>query len=140
MDIKTVLGQVELFQCFDEQTLQAIASGCRLVSLADGQEFIVQGSAGDSVWVIAEGEAEVVIEKSGKKVSVATLAAGELLGEMSVMTGEVARAGVRAKGTSCRAVKVPGDVFVKHVKGNIKSMSKITRTMVKRYSNLTGNK
>ncbi len=63
------------------------------------QEIIVkQGEAGNCMYVIQEGQVEVVREGNGEELVLATLEEGEFFGEMAIFEREVRSATVRAKG------------------------------------------
>ncbi len=62
-----------------------------------GQRLIRQGDPGDRVYIIQKGACDVLVEKDGALHAVATLKAGELVGEMAVITGEPRNAHVDAK-------------------------------------------
>ena len=52
------------------------------------ERIITQGSEGDSLYIIRKGSCIVNIEKSGVLHPVARLKAGDIVGEMAVLTGE----------------------------------------------------
>jgi CRP-like cAMP-binding protein len=61
------------------------------------ERFAIQGTAGTSLFVVADGEVEVVLRRAeGPDLKVATLGRGEVVGEMSLLTGEPRSATVRA--------------------------------------------
>jgi CRP-like cAMP-binding protein len=66
----------------------------------DGAIVVQQGEAGNCMFVIQEGEAEVVQECDGKQVVIATLGAGDFFGEMALFHSEERAATVRSKGRS----------------------------------------
>jgi eukaryotic-like serine/threonine-protein kinase len=53
-----------------------------------GERIITQGSEGDSLYIIRKGSCVVNIEKGGVLHPVARLKAGDIVGEMAVLTGE----------------------------------------------------
>jgi CRP-like cAMP-binding protein len=63
-----------------------------------GETIVRQDDTGDSMYVIQEGQAEVVVEKGGKEVRLRTLGKGEFFGEMAVFEREARSATVRAVG------------------------------------------
>ncbi len=50
-----------------------------------GQHLFLQGDDGDSAFIIESGTVEVYITKADKKLIIATLVAGDLLGEMAII-------------------------------------------------------
>jgi CRP-like cAMP-binding protein len=57
----------------------------------------VQGQPGGSLFVVADGDVEVLVRRAdGEDVTVDTMAKGAVVGEMSLLTGERRSATVRA--------------------------------------------
>jgi CRP-like cAMP-binding protein len=64
----------------------------------DGEIIIRQGEIGDCMYVIQEGEVEILLEEGENQVHVATRKEGEFFGEMALFDRDVRSATVRAKG------------------------------------------
>lgn len=64
----------------------------------DREVIVRQGEAGDCMFVIQEGEVEVLREESGKELVLAVLKEGDFFGEMAIFERQVRSATVRAKG------------------------------------------
>ncbi|MCP3958748.1 MAG: mechanosensitive ion channel [bacterium] len=94
----TLLHKVGLFDSLTSEQLDFLESRMTQRNFAPGEEVVVQGSAGDSMFVIAEGLLDVFVffEDEGKEVRVAQIQAGSFLGEISLLTGEPRTATVRA--------------------------------------------
>ena len=65
---------------------------------ADGQAIVRQGDTGDCMYVVQEGEVEVLREDNGEHITLAVLQAGDFFGEMALFDHDVRSATVRAKG------------------------------------------
>lgn len=65
--------------------------------LKAGERFICQGDEGDSFYIIQDGSCVVNLEKDGVIHPVARLRAGDIVGEMAVLTGERRSAHVDAE-------------------------------------------
>jgi len=64
----------------------------------DGEIIIRQGDAGQCMYEIQNGKVEVLQERKGKEVSLATLKKGDFFGEMAIFEKEIRSATIRALG------------------------------------------
>ena len=99
------LASAALFQALPAQALEVLARGAHAVEVSAGERIVRQGAAGRSCFVVDEGRVTVSVEDAGATRTVATLAAGDLFGEMSLLTGQDRSASVRAL-TDARLVEV----------------------------------
>jgi len=97
-----LLERVRLFDGLEGAERARIAAAMRPVELAAGATLFRQDAVGDTLYIVAEGAVDVLVRGGGAAdaARVATLGAGEFLGEMSLLTGEPRRATVRAA-TGC---------------------------------------
>jgi len=65
---------------------------------ADGDVIVRQGDEGTCMYVMQDGEVEVVREQDGQEIVLAVLGVGECFGEMAVFEREVRSATVRVRG------------------------------------------
>jgi CRP-like cAMP-binding protein len=65
----------------------------------DGEIIIRQGDIGDCMYVIQEGQVEVIVEQGDREVQLAVRGKGELFREMAIFEKERRLATVRAVGT-----------------------------------------
>jgi len=65
---------------------------------ADGECVVHQGEQGSCMYVVQQGELEVIEEAGGKEVRLGTLGAGDIFGEMALFEMETRSATVRAVG------------------------------------------
>ncbi len=67
-----------------------------------GEILAVEGERGNIAYLIEEGEVEVLIQKADQLVSISTIGAGRLTGEVAMVTSETRTASLIAKrATSC---------------------------------------
>jgi CRP-like cAMP-binding protein len=66
-------------------------------SVRAGERLITQGDPGDRFFVIQRGSCRVILEKGGEQILVTRLKAGDVVGEMAVLTGEPRNAQVDAE-------------------------------------------
>lgn len=86
------LAQVRLLQSLPPEDVVPLVHAARVVRLKPGEELFREGDAGSSLYLIDEGELEVV--RGGTRVAV--LAPGETVGEMAVVTGAARTATITA--------------------------------------------
>jgi CRP-like cAMP-binding protein len=65
--------------------------------LRPGERFVTQGDDGDSIFIIQSGTCVVLVEKDDDNHRIATRREGDIIGEMSLLTGEPRSAHVDAK-------------------------------------------
>lgn len=83
------LQGVSLFSGFPEDELEFIATHMSVHKLDRQAVVVKQGEDGDSMFILAEGLLEVLINQpGGTQVKVADLAPGTFFGEKSLLTGE----------------------------------------------------
>jgi CRP-like cAMP-binding protein len=98
MEKLAVLSGSPLFEMLSNQELEYVADLSRPRRFGAGQVVIEEGELGDSVYVIATGEVEVLRKDSaGADKVIATLGSREFFGEMSLIDKEYRSATVRAK-------------------------------------------
>jgi small-conductance mechanosensitive channel len=97
-EIRSALHHATLFaNVLDEAQSQELASLCRVVDFPRGTNLMQQGDAGASMFIILEGAARVsVLGQNNDPREVAVLATGDVVGEMSLMTGAPRNATVTA--------------------------------------------
>ncbi len=80
----------------------------------DGEIIIRQGEMGDCMYVVQEGQVEVVVNQSGEEVRLALLGAGEMFGEMALLAHDLRIATVRALGPA-RVLTVDRKNFMRRI-------------------------
>lgn len=106
MDTRAILGDVPLFaDALNAQQLDALASGARVIAYGAGATIIRGNDLGSTMYVVASGDVAVSLDDAAGKRPVATLTAGQIFGEVSLLTGLSRLATVTAE-TDVQVVEV----------------------------------
>jgi eukaryotic-like serine/threonine-protein kinase len=98
------------FETISQVGVSLLLNSFQRVKVKAGERFICQGEAGDCLYLIQKGSCNVFYEKEGNQFQIAKLRAGDVVGEMSVLTGEPRAANVEAQ-THMVLWRVASDVF-----------------------------
>jgi uncharacterized protein YhbP (UPF0306 family) len=79
------------------QDADNIAVALQTLEVPAGETIVRQGTPADKLFIIVDGEAEVIREDGGHETSVTSLRAGELFGEVAIMRDQPRSASVRAR-------------------------------------------
>lgn len=102
----------------------------------DGELVVQRGDTGDSMYVIQEGQVEVLVEKDGKKVRLRVLGEGEFFGEMAIFEREARSATVRVLGKA-RLLTVDRKNLLRRIHEDPSLAFRIVETMSRRVRDLT---
>ena len=92
-------GDISRFATFDglpDEVLRLLRNCCRSVSFADGEFLLREGEPGDSLIAVQTGVVEILCGQGGAQHLLATIGAGHVIGEMSLLTNEPRAASARA--------------------------------------------
>ena len=105
-----VLRRIPLFQMLSDHILVQISRYAQEARFETGDEILREGIPSPGLFVIVEGEARVTCSgtDSGTPVMLNDVGYGDVLGEMSLMTGQVCAATVRAT-TTLRALQLSAE-------------------------------
>lgn len=96
----TFLRQVELFRTLTEDELRLVAERLKYTPFVRGDVITQQGAVAHWLYIVTEGEAEVVLEAAGARRPLGVIDAAQgpgFFGEMGLMTGEPRTATVIAR-------------------------------------------
>lgn len=107
IDARNVLARIRLFgETLTPRQLDHLAAQCGPVFFPAGTFLISEGDFGDSMFALVSGEAGVTLhDDRGEEHGVASVKPGEIVGEMSILTGMRRRATVIAK-TDVTAIEI----------------------------------
>lgn len=98
-----------------------------------GEYILRAGTAGDCAFVIADGE--VAVKHPGNEEIIDTMGAGEVFGELALLTDQVRSVDIVAK-TDVRAMILEKSTFVEHLMAQPEIALKLLQSMGHRMKNL----
>ena len=98
-DAGTILKKIPLFaDVLDERQIERLGSKCHFADFIPGTMLMAEGDFGMSMFAIVEGTVSVSLsDKRGAPHGVAKLKPGDIVGEMSLLTGARRNANVVAE-------------------------------------------
>ena len=101
----------------------------------DGEIIIQQGDEGNCMYVIQEGQVEVILENEGQEIKVGVRDKGEFIGEMAIFDRDVRSATIRSLGQS-RILTVDKKNFMRRVHEDPSLAFRLVEIMSKRIREL----
>jgi CRP/FNR family transcriptional regulator, cyclic AMP receptor protein len=92
-----LLRRVPMFAEIEPAKLKLLAFMSERVAFDPGKQLMRQGDPADAAYLIIDGEAEVIVQTASGPVTVATLGANEIVGEMGILCNAPRNATVCAK-------------------------------------------
>ncbi len=102
----------------------------------DGEVIIREGEVGTCMFVIQEGQVEVLQERSGQQIRLAVREPGDFFGEMAIFERDVRSATVRALG-EVRVLTVDDQTFLRRVHEDPSIAYRLVKTMSHRIRDLS---
>jgi CRP-like cAMP-binding protein len=98
-DRLALLRNVEFLAPLDDATLDELVLQAGVARYSAGERIVGELEAGADVFILTEGQAEVIVEpRGGARRVLATVSPGSAFGEMASLTGELRSASVIATG------------------------------------------
>jgi CRP-like cAMP-binding protein len=134
-DTVALFRTIPIFATMDVRSLKVLAYASSHLAVEPGDALCYQGEAADSVYIIVDGQAEVVVGRQGKDVRVATVGRYEVVGEIAVLLNQRRTATVRAI-TPGRVLKIDAETFISAVTGHPDAALSVMRTLCRRIVSL----
>ena len=103
---------------------------------ADGEVVARQGDVGDCMFMIQDGEVEIVLEEHGTEVVLRTAGRNELLGEMAIFDRAPRSATIRARGRA-RILTLDKRNFLRRINEDPSLAFRMIETMSRRVRELS---
>ena len=113
----------------------AFATNLMGLMFRDGHAIVRQGELGDCMYVIQEGQVEVIYRKGDKEFCLGVLGPGEFFGEMALIDQEVRPATVRALG-AVMVLRVEKRAFLQRVHEDASFAFRIIKKMARQIREL----
>ena len=120
-DYSGILHRTDVFYDLSETQLQMVASICTEIAYKKGDIIVEENSTGDELYVIAQGEVEVLVDPSlvqvqqdepSEAVSIATLRSGQTFGEVALVDQGLRTASARCASRTARLLIVPREKLI----------------------------
>jgi CRP-like cAMP-binding protein len=102
----------------------------------DGEIVFSQGDVGDCLYVVQEGQLEIIVDRGGSPTVVRVAGKDELIGEMAIFQKEARSATVRARGTA-RLLTLDKKNFLRRINEDPSLAFRIVETMSRRVRELS---
>lgn len=119
----------------DPEALDTLAASAKVRQFARGDKLMREGELGQSLFLIGEGKVHVLVHERGGDQNVATLGPGDIVGEMSLLTGARRSATVRAA-NKVTAVEIAKDDLSPLLTGSPKLVEKFATMLEQRLGEL----
>ncbi|HXN16246.1 MAG TPA: mechanosensitive ion channel family protein [Usitatibacter sp.] len=133
------LGSVELFAALSQAERDALTEHLVYAPFVAGDVITYQGAVAHWLYLIVSGEAEVSIDTPRGRHKVAALAAGDVFGEMGMLTGEPRRATVGAR-TDVVCYRLDKAGFETVIKARPDVAEAISKVLARRETDLEGRR
>lgn len=115
--IVAMLSDIPLFKGIERSRLKLLAFASELTHFEQGQIVFHQGDAGDSAYLVIEGEADVLLELENGVKNVATLGRNEIFGELALLSNIPRSTTIRAA-TPLVLLSLSQDVLLRMIEEN----------------------
>jgi CRP-like cAMP-binding protein len=110
-----LLRRIPFFAEIEPAKLKLLAFMSERVGFDAGKNLCRQGDPADAAYLIIDGEAEIILEGPAGPITVATLGANEIVGEIGILCDVPRNATVRAKNRLV-ALRIAKDPFMRMVR------------------------
>lgn len=134
-NVPSLLQAQPLFADMDTDQIDTLARSARHLRFGKGERIIAQGDPSESMYVLASGTAQVIVERDGRVSDLGLLGSGDCFGEISLLTGKPRTATVTAK-TDCDIVEIDHTAMRDLLKQDPRLAEQLSETLSARRSML----
>lgn len=105
-----LLARVSLFEGFPDEQLRLLAFGSKRIFLRGGEVVFREGALSDGGYVVVSGQVDILVERNGRELIMASQLENSLIGEMALITTNRRVATALAR-TNAELIFIPRDLF-----------------------------
>lgn len=128
---RVVLRKEPLFQCLSDPQIDGLLKDAEVNHFGRGEAVIVEGTKGESMFILLRGSAQVSVAKSDAIIRVGVLRQGDCFGEMSLLTGEPRTATVRAE-KDCEVMEISKAVMAELLRSSPQCLHHLSELLARR--------
>ncbi len=107
---QTLLARSQLVRELGDEAFASLQDEVRLFDLGAGDVLVAQGDAADELYLLLDGELDVIIGAAGDEQTLTRLEPGATVGEIALLAGDERSATVRAA-TPCQLAGISAEGF-----------------------------
>ncbi len=105
-----LLRNIPLFAKIEPSKLKLLAFTSERLTFSPGDSLFKQGDDGDALYVIMEGEADVLVDTPGGQITVATMGKNDFVGDIAVLC-DVPRTATVTATSKLTTLRITKDLF-----------------------------
>ena len=105
-----LLRNIPLFAKIEPSKLKLLAFTSQRLTFNPGDSLFKQGDAGDALYVIMEGNADVLVDTPGGQITVATMGKNDFVGDIAVLC-DVPRTATVTATSQLTTLRITKDLF-----------------------------
>ena len=125
------LGRVHLFRDLPEEHLQALEGACERMLFQAGETIFHHGDSPDWLYVVEEGNVDIVLPSEGEELVLASFAPGSFFGELGLFDQQPRNATARAT-ENATLIGVPANAVSRMIDENPATARHFLRVVTQR--------
>ena len=105
-----LLRNIPLFAKIEPSKLKLLAFTSQQLTFNPGDSLFKQGDSGDALYVIMEGDADVLVDTPGGQITVATMGKNDFVGDIAVLC-DVPRTATVTATSQLTTLRITKDLF-----------------------------